>query len=231
MSTVARAWAWVGGAIFAVSLGVCAWWYFVTLGGVTPAGEFSVSHLIANVGLVTLFATHHSVFARESIKRRLAAIPEHMRRSAYVWVASVLLIAVIGLWQPVGGDLYEVRGGRALLHVVVQALGLWLIVRAVAGLDPLELAGIRDAARQPRRESLEVNGPYRFVRHPLYLGWVLLFFGIPHMTGDRLAFAALTSLYLVIAIPFEERSLVRCFGDDYRRYRRRVRWRLIPFVY
>jgi protein-S-isoprenylcysteine O-methyltransferase Ste14 len=231
MSTVASAWAWLGGAIFAASLGICAWWYFVTLGRVQPAADLDASQLIVNGLLVAVFAMHHSVFARESIKRRLSGIPEHMRRTVYVWVASVLLIVVIALWQPVGGDLYEASGGRALLHVAVQALGLWLIARAAAGLDPFELAGIRDATRQPHRDSLEVNGPYRFVRHPLYLGWLLLFFGIPHMTGDRLAFAALTSLYLVIAIPFEERSLVRCFGDDYRRYRARVRWRLVPFIY
>jgi methanethiol S-methyltransferase len=231
MTTVARAWAWLGGAIFAGSLGICAWWYFVTLGRAQPAAEPAAINLIGDALLVAVFAAHHSLFARESIKRRLSFIPADLRRSVYVWVASVLLILVIVLWQPVGGDLYEASGRRAVLHIAVQALGLWLIARAVAGLDPFDLAGIRDATHQAGRESLQIDGPYRVVRHPLYLGWVLLFFGIPHMTGDRLAFAALTSLYLVVAIPFEERSLVRCFGDQYRRYRARVRWRLIPFVY
>jgi len=76
-----------------------------------------------------------------------------------------------------------------------------------------------------------VNGPYRWVRHPLYLGWVLMVFGTSHMTRDRLTFAVVTTLYLVLAIPFEERSLRRSFGDDYVRYMRDVRWRMIPFIY
>ena len=76
-----------------------------------------------------------------------------------------------------------------------------------------------------------MTGPYRWVRHPLYLGWVLMVFGAAHMTGDRLAFAAITTAYLVVAIPWEERSLRQSFGDEYARYMRDVRWRMIPFIY
>jgi hypothetical protein len=222
--------AWLGGAVFAASLATCAWWYFIRLGAATPAPR-AAANLAFDTALVALFAVHHSLFARDWVKQRLAIVPAPLWRTVYVWVASLLLIAVIVWWRPVGGDLYAAGGWRGAAHGAVQIAGLWLIVRAVAGLDPLDLAGIRAAAHERRRESLEVNGPYRLVRHPLYLGWVLLFFGVPHMTRDRLAFAALTTLYLVIAIPFEERSLVASFGDEYRRYRRRVRWRLIPFVY
>jgi protein-S-isoprenylcysteine O-methyltransferase Ste14 len=69
------------------------------------------------------------------------------------------------------------------------------------------------------------------VRHPLYFGWVLAVLGTAHMTGDRLAFGAITTLYLLLAIPWEERSLTRSFGDDYTRYQRKVRWRIVPFIY
>ena len=79
--------------------------------------------------------------------------------------------------------------------------------------------------------ALQTDGPYRLVRHPLYLGWMLIVLGAAHMTGDRLAFAVITSLYLVIAIPWEERSLERTFGDAYRRYQVDVRWRAIPYVF
>ena len=118
-----------------------------------------------------------------------------------------------------------------------------MIARAVRGLDPLELAGIRQSSvvsRQSRStvdrrlesaSGLTTDGPYRLVRHPLYLGWILIVFGAAHMTGDRLAFAVLTTVYLLIAIPWEERSLVRSWGDEYLRYQRRVRWRVIPFIY
>ena len=78
---------------------------------------------------------------------------------------------------------------------------------------------------------MQTEGPYRLVRHPLYLGWTLIVFGVAHMTGDRLTFAALTSIYLLAAIPFEERSLVQSFGESYVQYRARVRWRMLPFIY
>ena len=106
--------------------------------------------------------------------------------------------------------------GPALLfaHAAVQLYGVGLIAQSVRGIDPLELAGIR---RESARGPLQIRGPYALVRHPLYFGWVLAVFGAAHMTGDRLAFAAITTLYLVIAIPWEERSLVRCFGEDFAR--------------
>ncbi len=69
------------------------------------------------------------------------------------------------------------------------------------------------------------------MRHPLYLGWTLVVFGAAAMTGDRLGFAAITTLYLMLAIPWEERSLRAAFGSDYERYIRQVRWRMIPFIY
>jgi methanethiol S-methyltransferase len=232
--------AWLGGGVFVASLAVCAWWYFVALGrvaqdvggaqGAGVASGFSPA-ILFNTLLLTIFALHHSLFAREAIKRRLSMIPAHLIRTVYVWVASLLLLAVIAFWRPIGGSLYAARGPLALALVVVEMIGLWLIARAVQGIDALELAGIRAAARERPPDPLQTGGPYRIVRHPLYLGWMLLLFGVPHMTGDRLLFAAVTSLYLVIAIPLEERSLVQSFGDEYRRYRSRVRWRVIPFVY
>jgi protein-S-isoprenylcysteine O-methyltransferase Ste14 len=100
----------------------------------------------------------------------------------------------------------------------------------VRAIDPLELAGIRRPGTAGP-SALQITGPYRLVRHPLYLGWMLIVFGAAHMTGDRLAFASITSLYLVIAIPWEERSLERAFGDAYRRYQVDVRWRAIPYVF
>jgi protein-S-isoprenylcysteine O-methyltransferase Ste14 len=76
-----------------------------------------------------------------------------------------------------------------------------------------------------------VIGPYHLVRHPIYLGWALMTFGAPTMTGTRLAFAVISTAYLALAVPFEERSLVEAFGDEYLEYQRRVRWRMIPGLY
>jgi protein-S-isoprenylcysteine O-methyltransferase Ste14 len=138
------------------------------------------------------------------------------------------LLGVLALWQPIAGEVYRVTGWRALLHAAAQLGGLWLIARAVARIDPLELAGIK-----PESESgpLQIAGPYGWVRHPVYLGWLLAAFGAAHMTGNRLAFAAISAAYLLIAVPWEERSLRRAFGESYERYQRAVRWRIIPFVY
>jgi protein-S-isoprenylcysteine O-methyltransferase Ste14 len=78
---------------------------------------------------------------------------------------------------------------------------------------------------------LTIRGPYRWVRHPIYLGWVLVVFGAPAMTTGRLLFAAVSTIYLVVAIPLEERSLAVEFGTAYSAYQRQVRWRLIPGVW
>ena len=98
-------------------------------------------------------------------------------------------------------------------------------------LDPLELAGIRQAAGDTRAVAFKIVGPYHVVRHPIYLGWLLIVFGVPEMTWTRFEFAVVSSAYLVIAIPFEERSLVDTYGETYRAYQRDVRWRLVPGVW
>jgi protein-S-isoprenylcysteine O-methyltransferase Ste14 len=222
-----RLFVWVGGVLFVTSLAVCAWWYLFVLG--RPRPRMGWLPIVVDAILVTVFALHHSVFAREPIKRTMAAaIPDVLLRSVYVWIASLLLILVCLLWQPVGGDLYDATGWRAVAHASVQLAGIALIAQSVRAIDPLELAGIRPSSGS---DGLQMGGPYRLVRHPLYSGWMLAAFGAAHMTGDRLAFAVLTSLYLMIAIPWEERSLVRSFGESYRRYQQQVRWRMIPFIY
>jgi protein-S-isoprenylcysteine O-methyltransferase Ste14 len=221
-----RLFVWTGGALFAGSIALCVGWYLFYLGEPRPRTGFAP--FVYDAVLVTLFASHHSVFARGWVKRQLTPIPWHLRRSFFVWIASLLLIAVCLLWRTLGGELYRATGARAAAHLVVQLAGFALAVWSVAEIDPLELAGIK-TPDEP--ETLQVKGPYRLVRHPLYLGWIVAAFGTHHLTGDRLAFAALTSLYLVIAIPWEERSLVESYGDEYIRYQRQVRWRVIPFVY
>jgi protein-S-isoprenylcysteine O-methyltransferase Ste14 len=226
MTKFDRAFVWTGGVLFVASLAGCTWWYLVPLGRLRPAGGWPP--IAWDAALVTIFALHHSLFARDSIKRQLAAIPARLLRSVYVWIASLLLILVCALWRPIGAEFYEAAGATAVAAAIAQLSGVLLIARAVARIDPLELAGIRPSRQA---DALQVDGPYRWVRHPLYFGWILAVFGAAHLTGDRLAFAVLTSIYLVVAVPLEERSLRRSFGDEYARYQRAVRWRIIPFLY
>ena len=221
-----KAFVWIGGALFVAALAYCGYAYVVSW-----ARPHAFNPLAAGIdaALFTLFALHHSLFARDGVKQWLSSsVPASLLRSCYVWLASALLIAVCALWQPVGGELYRHAGIPALAHAAAQIAGVLIIVSAVRTIDPLELAGIR---RHPTADTLQIAGPYRFVRHPLYSGWVLLTFGAAHMTGDRLFFAGISTLYLLIAIPFEERSLRLSFGGAYDAYAQQVRYRLVPYVY
>jgi len=227
MTRFARPFVWLGGATFVGSLAVCLWWFVFVLGRPTPPA--GAAAWIWDALLFSTFAVHHSVFARDGVKRWLSsAVPAELLRSVYVWMASLLLILVCLMWKPIGGELWNVRGLGAILLALVQLAGIALIARAVATIDPLELAGIHPSSGSG---SLQVGGPYRVVRHPLYLGWLMATLGAAHMTGDRFAFALITAAYLVAAVPLEERSLVLVFGEDYTRYQRQVRWRIVPFIY
>jgi protein-S-isoprenylcysteine O-methyltransferase Ste14 len=221
----ARAFAWLGGALFVLALVTCTGWYLFVLGRASATIDPRAAAIDA--AIFSVFALHHSLFAREPVKRLFGSLDALTVRSIYVWIASLLLIAVSVVWQPIGGDLYRASGVAAAAFGAVQLAGIWCISRAVARIDPLELAGIRPESAG----GLQRGGVYGWVRHPIYLGWVLAVFATPHMTGDRLAFAVVSVLYLAAAVPFEERSLRRTFGDEYARYARTVKWRIVPFIY
>lgn len=227
-SPLARLMAWLGGAIFVASLAFFAWCYFLRFGDV-PADGPVAAPVLFDLTLFTAFAVHHSALARSGAKRWLIRhLPARLERSSYVWVASVLFLGVCALWVPVPGVAYHHIGLAAVPHWLAVTLGGWLTIRSAGVIDPLELAGIRQVQGDAPAPRFRVVGHYHLVRHPIYLGWLLLVFGVPHMTGTRLVFAVISSAYLIVAIPFEERSLIDAFGDDYRRYRQAVRWRLIP---
>lgn len=231
---VARLAAWTGGAVFVAALLYYAWFFFVRLGRPVPPDE---AHALwpafgVNLLLFGAFAAHHSVMARSGAKRWLAArLAPSLERTAYNWVASLLFVAVCAWWWRVPGTVYELQGAWYGVAVGAQALGVAFTLRGAAVLDVFELAGIRQAHGDTRPAAFRVVGPFRYVRHPIYLGWILIVFGTPLMTVDRLVWAVISTTYLLLAIPWEERSLVETFGDPYRDYQRQVRWRVIPFVY
>jgi protein-S-isoprenylcysteine O-methyltransferase Ste14 len=222
---------WLGGAVFVVSLATTL---FALLFRMEPAsaGTGAARAAAVDVLLFTVFALHHSVFARPSVKRRvIRVIPPHLERSLYVWVASLLLLGVLLWWEPLPGRAYRHEGWAAVPHWLVVAAGVWLTARAAGIIDPLQLAGIRHVLGDTPPDRFQVVGPYHLVRHPIYLGWILIVFGIPDMTWTRFVFAAVSSAYLVAAIPFEERSLIETFGPAYVEYQRTVRWRVVPGVW
>jgi protein-S-isoprenylcysteine O-methyltransferase Ste14 len=226
--------AWLGGLAFVGALAYLGYFYAVILGRPGAEGGDIVANASINTTIFALFAAHHSVFARTRVKNAVVSVvPAALERSVYVWLSSVLLCVVCAAWRPLPGTVYEAAGWIRVALYGIQALGLVFVWRGASVVDALELAGIRQAAlqRAPRAEALRTTGPFAIVRHPIYLGWVALVFATPAMTANRLLFATLSSAYIILAIPWEERSLVAAHGDRYRAYQRSVRWRLLPGVW
>jgi protein-S-isoprenylcysteine O-methyltransferase Ste14 len=125
--------------------------------------------------------------------------------------------------------IWETRGPGLALYVA-QAFGVALTLAAARIVGVWELAGVKQPDLS-RLIEFKADGPFAIVRHPIYLGWVLMVFATPVMTTSRLLFAVTSTLYLIAAIPFEERSLLEAFPDKYGAYQKQMRWRLIPLIW
>ena len=229
--------AWAGTLVFAGSL---LWFFYcyairfdrLGAGPLTTGGAARAATI--DVALFTLFAAHHSLLARSRAKAWIQrSLPGDLERSAYVWIASLLFIAVCTWWQPLPGTLYTLDGVARLLGWGIQLAGVAITIRTSRMLDVLDLSGVRQAqgGSRPLRLPLKVTGLYGLVRHPLYFGWALMVFGAPDMTSTRALFAVVSTGYLALAIPWEERSLLQTFGREYADYQHDVRWRLLPWIY
>jgi methanethiol S-methyltransferase len=193
--------------------------------------------LLVDVALLGVFAVQHSVMARPAFKRAWTRIvPEPMERSTYVLFSSVALIALFALWQSIGGVIWDVQDplGCALLYA---SFGFgWLLVLVTTFLiNHFDLFGLRQVwlhlrGRPYTHLRFVEPGPYRIVRHPLYVGWLFAFWATPTMTVAHLLFAMATTAYILIAVQLEERDLMRAHGIDYARYRQRVPM-LIPRLF
>ncbi len=159
------------------------------------------------------------MLAREPVKARVSRlVSPPLERPTYVWVASLLFIAACLAWRPIAGTVYRIPPPWAWAAGALQFAGGILTLDAARRIDVRVLAGLRP---EPAQDGDPVaRGAYRFVRHPIYLGWVLLVWAASDMTTGRLVFAAISTAYLVVAVPFEERSLRRRFGPSYDAYRR-----------
>ena len=228
--------AWLAALAFAGSLALFAYSYFVTFGAVTR-GSASLAALVSqpamvNYALFSAFALHHSIFARAGVKSLVhRCVPPALERAVYTMVASLLFVLVCLWWRPVEGVAWTLPGPWRIVGYTAQAIGVVVTLAGARALDFLDLAGVRQAMHVTRLHPLETGGVYRLVRHPLYFAWALLVFGAPDMTMTRLSFALISTGYLAVAIPFEERSLAETFGPAYASYRKKVRWRMLPGVW
>lgn len=226
-AAVARLFSWTGALLFVLSLAYFLVSYLTTFGVVPRDGGASPA-VAWNLGLFTAFALHHSICARTPIRHWVTRlVAPDLERSLYVWIASLLFLVVCAGWRPVPGVAWSADGVVLWLLRGVQAAALWLILRSAAIVDIWELAGLRPL----RPPAFTTTGPYGWVRHPIYAGWFLFVFAASPMTMTRLVFAIVSGAYLLIAIPFEERTMRAASEGAYDRYGSQVRWRLVPGVY
>lgn len=184
--------------------------------------------LLIDVALLGLFAIQHSVMARPAFKRVLTRIvPAPLERSTYVLASSVALILLFWQWRPLGGVIWDVQhpAGRAVFQGAF-AFGWLLVLVATFLINHFDLFGLRQVwlhlrGREYQGLRFRTPGPYRLVRHPLYVGWLFAFWATPTMTATHLLFAVATTAYILIAIRLEEHDLIN-LHPEYADYRKRV---------
>ncbi len=185
--------------------------------------------LAVNTALLGLFAVQHSVMARPVFKRWLTRfVPESAERSTYTLLSSLALILLFWQWRPMGGVIWEIDSfvGVVLMHTGF-AFGWLLVLVTTFLINHFDLFGLRQVWKFFRGVPYEplrfvTPGPYKLVRHPLYVGWLFAFWCTPVMTVAHLVFALATTAYILVAIRLEERDLVDIHGRDYVNYRQRT---------
>ena len=194
------------------------------------------SSLIVNLVLLGAFAVQHSVMARPAFKRWFTRfVPVQIERSTYVLAASLLLMLLFAVWRPMPDPVWTIESPLATMVIVGLYWAGWLIVLcSTFMINHFELFGLKQAFAQRDRAdisaSLVTRYLYRFVRHPIMLGFVIAFWAAPVMSMGHLVFAVMTTLYILVGIALEERDMLAAPGTEYRRYRERVPmlfpWRL-----
>jgi protein-S-isoprenylcysteine O-methyltransferase Ste14 len=226
------------GALFLVTAayvlgggGMLAWLVFLLVGSKIPL-EFGLGitgRLLLDTLLCLLFFIQHSIMVRRRFRLWLTqTVHADFHGALYASASGTLLLLLTGLWQPVDSILWTPQAWVrwAMIAVFLAAgAGSWWGTRSLGDFDPL---GVKPAMRAFNSEKPQtstpfiVRGPYRWVRHPLYFFSLVIIWSAPVFTVDRLLHNGLWTIWIVIGATMEERDLVDCFGDDYRRYQKRV---------
>ena len=198
------------------------------------AGPFAEA-VIVNLVLMSLFAIQHSVMARPQFKAWWTRfVPASVERTTYVLLSSLVLLLLFWQWRPLPAIIWQVENARLAAAITGLSFVGWLIALTSTFLiNHFELFGLHQvisnlASRPMPAPRFRTPLYYKFVRHPLYLGFIVAFWAAPTMTLGHLLFAAVTTGYIVVGALLEERDLIVLFGDEYRRYRERVSM-LIPW--
>ncbi len=200
-------------------------------GAVVPVGEA----VLVNTLLLSVFAVQHSVMARTQFKQWWTRfVPKSVERSTYVLCSSLALMLLCWQWRPIPTVVWSIGDPRLALVVTGISFAGWLMVLTSTFLiNHFELFGLHQVANNLAGRAMPAprfRTPlyYRFVRHPIYLGFMIAFWAAPTMTVGHLLFAAVTSAYVVVGALLEEQDLIAQFGDEYRHYRQRVAM-LVPW--
>jgi methanethiol S-methyltransferase len=203
----------------------------IDTGPVAPLTEA----LTVNLLLMSLFAVQHSVMARKQFKQWWTRfVPPSVERATYVLFASLALALLLWQWRPMPIVVWQIANPQIAMAVLILSFVGWLIVLSSTFLiNHFELFGLHQVANNLTGRTMpspRFRTPlyYQFVRHPIYLGFVVAFWAAPTMTAGHLLFAAVTTIYIVVGIKLEERDLIELFGDQYRSYKNRVSM-LVPW--
>ena len=218
---------------YAMFLGVCVYGLGFIGGFATPTMLDGVPHrplgtaLAIDLALLAVFALQHSGMARPAFKRWWTRIvPPAVERSTYVLLSSLALVALYAYWEPMGGVVWQAPEGLARTAIIGLYLFGWaLLLYTTFLIDHFDLFGLTQVWRHLtgqgyRPPQFHTPSLYRLVRHPLYIGWLTIFWAAPTMTTAHLIFALMTTAYILVAIQLEERDLVSTFGSEYTAYRK-----------
>jgi protein-S-isoprenylcysteine O-methyltransferase Ste14 len=195
-----------------------------------PASSMSVgAAVVIDIALIALFGIQHSVMARQGFKRAwMKIVPPYAERSMFVLVSSLMLIIMFRFWEPVDSVVWSVTAPIAsdILWVLFW-IGWGTVLISTFLINHFELFGLQQAwlycrGREAEPPTFRTPLFYKWVRHPMMLGFFLAFWATPEMTAGHLLLAAGMSAYILIAIRYEERDLVGFLGPDYEEYRGRV---------
>ena len=187
-----------------------------------------VQALAINILLIGVFGLQHTVMARPAFKAVWTRmVPSSVERSTYLLFSCAAVLLMFWKWQPMGGTIWNVENAAGRMALNVLYVVGWLTVLSTTFLiNHFDLFGLRQVwlrllGRPYTGLVFRTPGPYRFVRHPLYVGWLMVFWSAPVMTAAHLVFAAVTSAYILIAIRYEEGDLLE-LHPEYAEYRRQV---------
>jgi protein-S-isoprenylcysteine O-methyltransferase Ste14 len=180
--------------------------------------------ILINAGLLAVFAIQHTIMARPAFKERWTKIiPAAAERSTFVMVTNVLFIVLYWQWRPMPELVWSTGGALATVLWALFWIGWLIALLSTFMIDHFDLFGLRQVTLQ--LQGKEYTPPryvehflYRYVRHPLMLGFLIAFWAAPQMSQGRLLFAGMSTVYILVAVHIEERDLLQAHGDDYRSY-------------